>query len=103
MLCIVGAYGMNQSMFDVWVMLAFGVLGYLMHKLGYPRPPLLIGFILAPLMEENFRRAMRLSDGDITVFFKSPLALGLWALIAVSVLFIARQRVTARKLQTDSE
>lgn len=96
-LCIVGAYGLNQSMFDVWVMLVFGVLGYLMSKLGFPRSPLLIGFILAPLMEENFRRAMRLSDNDPMIFVRSPLAIGLWMLIAISVFFIMRQRATWRK------
>lgn len=95
-LCIVGAYGLNQSMFDVWVMLAFGVLGYLMAKLGFPRAPLLIGFILAPLMEENFRRALRLSDGDFTVFVGSPLAIGLWVLVAVSVAIVLRQRGAIR-------
>lgn len=97
MLCIVGAYGLNQSIFDVWVMLAFGVLGYVMSKLGFPRAPLLIGFILAPLMEENFRRAMRLSDGDLSIFVRSPLAIGLWCLIGVSVVFIMRQRASWRR------
>ena len=97
MLCIVGAYGLNQSIFDVWIMLAFGVLGYVMSKLGFPRAPLLIGFILAPLMEENFRRAMRLSDGDLSIFVRSPLAIGLWCLIGVSVVFIMRQRASWRR------
>jgi len=92
MLCIVGAYGLNQSMFDVWVMLVFGVIGYILAKFGFPRAPLLIGFILAPLMEENFRRAMRLSDGDPLVFVRSPLTIGLWLLIGVSIWFILRQR-----------
>lgn len=95
-LCIVGAYGLNQSMFDVWVMLVFGVLGYLMSKLGFPRAPLLIGFILAPLMEESFRRALRLSDGDFSIFIRSPLAIGLWALAAISVFLVLRQRRTLR-------
>ncbi|RAH97411.1 C4-dicarboxylate ABC transporter permease [Acuticoccus sediminis] len=96
MLCIVGAYGLNQSMFDVWVMLVFGLIGYVMTKLGFPRAPLLIGFILAPLMEENLRRALRLSDGDFSVFVGSPLAIGLWIFVAVSVALVLRQRGALR-------
>lgn len=103
MLCIVGSYGLNQSMFDVWVMLAFGVLGFGMARLGYPRAPLLIGFILAPLMEENFRRALRLSDGDYTVFVGSPFAIGLWLLVAVSLAVIIRQRKSLTETSRDEE
>lgn len=90
--CVLGSYAFNQSLFDVWVMFGFGVLGYIMAKLEFPRPPLLVGFILAPLLEENFRRAMIISDSDPGIFFSTPLAIGLWITAALSLVFILRQR-----------
>lgn len=90
--CTLGSYAFNQSLFDVWIMFGFGVLGYVMAKLHVPRPPLLVGFILAPLLEENFRRAMIISDSDPTIFVSTPLVNALWVVACVSLFFILRQR-----------
>ncbi len=88
MFCIVGVYALNSSLVDVWVMLFFGVIGYLLSKFSFPIAPLLIGFILSPLFEKNFRRALILSDGNYGIFFSSPLCWIFWAVTAISVFYI---------------
>ena len=92
MFCIVGVYALNSSLTDVWVMLFFGVMGYLLSKFNFPIAPLLIGFILSPLFEKNFRRALILSDGDFKIFFSSPLCWAFWAVTAISVFYILRSK-----------
>jgi TctA family transporter len=64
----------------------FGIIGYLFFKLGCEAPPLLLGFVLGPMMEENFRRALLLARGDYTVFLTRPLSLGL--LVAALILVV---------------
>ncbi len=70
-----GAYTLNNDAFDVVLVVIFGLLGYICSKFGCPPAPLMMGFILGPMMEENLRRAMRISRGDPTVFFSRPLSL----------------------------
>lgn len=85
--CCIGVYGVNSSSFEVLLAVGFGLLGYLLTKLGLEAAPLVLGFVLGPLIEEHFRRAMTLSDGDISVFATRPLAATLLAL-AVLVPFL---------------
>src|SRR5512136_1012390 len=73
--CTIGAYSTNNTMFDVWVAIVFGVLGYVFAKLGCEPAPLLLGYILGPMLEENLRRALVLSRGDLTVFVARPISL----------------------------
>ncbi|HYS15030.1 MAG TPA: tripartite tricarboxylate transporter permease, partial [Burkholderiaceae bacterium] len=75
--CCIGVYSINNTSFDVYVTAIFGVIGYVFYKLKCEPAPLLLGFILGPMMEENLRRAMLLSRGDPTTFFTRPLSLGL--------------------------
>lgn len=91
-LSMVGAYSFQQSVFDVGVALVFAAIGYVMAKLAIPKTSFLIGFILAPLLEENFRRALQISDGSYGVFFSSTLGNFLWALALFSVVWIFFQR-----------
>jgi TctA family transporter len=70
----VGIYSLSNSPFDVMVVALFGVLGYVFRKLECEPAPLILGFILGPLMEENLRRAMLLSRGDPLVFFQRPIS-----------------------------
>lgn len=84
--CAVGVYTTNNNTFDVWMVAIFGFIGYLFHKLGCEPAPLLLGFILGPMMEENLRRAMLISRGDWGVFINRPLSAGL--LIAAGLLLI---------------
>jgi putative tricarboxylic transport membrane protein len=71
--CAIGAYTVNNSMFDVWLMLAFGIVGYVFQKLGYPLPPLVLAIVLGRSMEEAFQQSLRASQGSLTVFFQTPL------------------------------
>ncbi|HYI68110.1 MAG TPA: tripartite tricarboxylate transporter permease, partial [Skermanella sp.] len=75
--CCIGAFSVNNSTFDVFMMALFGLVGYALIKLDFEPAPLLLGFVLGPMLEENLRRAMLLSRGDATVFVTQPLSLGL--------------------------
>ena len=86
--CCIGVYSINNTTFDVLLTVFFGALGYLFYKLRCEPAPLILGFILGPMMEENLRRAMLLSRGDPTTFITSPLSLGL-LLAALALLGIA--------------
>jgi len=98
MMCVVGAYAINYGiMFDVWTLLIFGVFGYVAHKIGLEVVPLIIGFILGNSAEVYFVKSIE-SYGNLTIFFtKSPIAVLLWALIAVSVAFAIYLRVRNRR------
>ena len=85
--CALGLYTLNNSSFDVYVGALFGVVGVIFFKLGCEPAPLLLGFILGPMMEENLRRALLLSRGDWTTFVTKPLSAGL--LIASALMIVA--------------
>lgn len=86
--CCIGVYTVNNTTFDIYLTAAFGLIGYLFTKLGCEAAPLLLGFVLGPMMEEYFRRAMLLARGDYTVFFTRPLSLGLLIAAALLVLVV---------------
>lgn len=95
--CGIGVFSLKNTEFDIFFMALFGLLGYLFTKLDCEPAPMLLAFILGPMMEEYLRRAMLLSRGDWTVFFTRPisatlLALGLLAIIAASLPALARKR-----------
>jgi len=73
-LCIVGGYAPTQDMHDVWLILIFGVVGYLMRKLDYPMAPAVLAIVLGPLAEISLRQSLLISDGDFLVFFDRPIA-----------------------------
>ena len=101
--CCIGVYSVNNSLFDVLLTVAFGLLGYLFIKLRCEPAPLLLGYLLGPLMEENLRRAMLLSRGDATVFFTRPLSLSLLILCALVVLLMFSPRLRATRQVAFSE
>ncbi len=70
----VGAFSVNNSVFDVWMMLGFGVLGYLMKKLDYPIVPLVLAMVLGRLAEDSLRRALTISAGSLSIFFERPIS-----------------------------
>lgn len=84
--CVIGTFSINCNVFDIWVSVFFGFLGYVFIKLGCEAAPFILGFILGPMMEENLRRALLLSRGDPSVFFSRPISCGL--LIAAALLLI---------------
>lgn len=73
-LCVVGGYAPTQDMHDVWLMLIFGVSGYLMRKLDYPMAPMVLAIVLGPLAESSLRQALMLSEGSLLVFIQRPIS-----------------------------
>jgi putative tricarboxylic transport membrane protein len=86
--CAIGAYSINNNVFDIWTMTLFGFLGYLFAKLKMEPAPLLLGFVLGPMMEEHLRRAMLLSRGDPMVFFQRPISATLLVLAIVALVLM---------------
>jgi len=85
--CVIGAYGINNNVFDVYVMILFGVIGYFLRKFGYEGAPLILAFVLGPLFEVNLRRSLLISGGSFAIFFTRPIALGAIVLALALVFF----------------
>ena len=104
MVSFVGVYSISNSTFDLFVMIGFGVLGFIFRKLSIPVVPVVLGLLLGGQMEQNYRRALSISGGDHAILFASPIAIGLYAftavLIAVAALFAFRGR---RKTQEPAD
>jgi putative tricarboxylic transport membrane protein len=90
--CSVVVFSINYRVFDVALMAGFGVFAYVLRAIGCEAAPLALGFVLGPLVEENFRRTLLLSDGDFKVFLTRPLSA---ALIAATVLLLALMAIPA--------
>ena len=86
--CAIGVYSINNTNMDIMLTVLFGLLGIIFVKLECEPAPLLLGFVLGPMMEENLRRALLLSRGDPTVFFTRPLSLVMLLMAAGLVLLI---------------
>lgn len=84
--CIAGTFAVRNSMFDVGVMLLFGVIGYLLENAKFPLAPIVLGLVLGPIAEEQFRRAMQMSGNDLTIFFTRPISLVLIILTVLSLM-----------------
>ena len=86
-LCVVGTYGVEQSMVDVWIMLAAGLLGFALKRFGFGAAPIIMGLVLGGLVETSLAQSMILFDQDWTGFLSRPVALALFLLAAGSILF----------------
>jgi TctA family transporter len=95
--CAIGVYTTNNSTFDIWLVAAFGFVGYVFNKLEMEPAPLLLGFILGPMMEENLRRALLLSRGDWSVFVLRPLSAGLLGAALVLMALVLLPAVKSRR------
>ena len=85
-LCTIGSYAIAERMFDVGVMLGFGVIGFALREMKYPMAPLVLGIILGDILDKNLRRGLVLSDGDLTPFFSRPICIVLWVVTFGSIL-----------------
>jgi putative tricarboxylic transport membrane protein len=85
MFCVVGVFASGNAVFDVFVMVMFGVLGYLMRKFGYEPAPLVLAFVLGPMLENNLRKSLILSHGDFTIFIERPISATCLVLAAVAL------------------
>jgi TctA family transporter len=95
--CAVGVYSTNNNTFDIWMVAGFGAVGYTFIKLGLEPAPLLLGFILGPMMEENLRRALLLARGDWSVFVTRPLSATLLALALALLVVVALPAVKKKR------
>jgi putative tricarboxylic transport membrane protein len=86
-LCTIGTFALAGRMFDVYVMVAFGLIGFVLRQYGYPMAPLVLGIVLGDLLEKNLRRGLVLSDGDLTPFVTRPISAVLFVTIVLIVLF----------------
>lgn len=86
-LSTVGAYAIQFSMFDVYIMLGFGILGYLLNRQGFPVSPIVLALILGPMIEGNLRRALVLNTGDFGAVVTTPIAATIFILTAITVVF----------------
>jgi TctA family transporter len=93
----IGIYSVNNSPFELYLTAIFGIIGFIWMKLEMPPAPMLLGFVLGPLMEENLRRALLISRGDPTVFFTRPISLGFMIATALIVLIMVVPAVRARR------
>ncbi|HSB81434.1 MAG TPA: tripartite tricarboxylate transporter permease [Candidatus Methylomirabilis sp.] len=104
LLCLVGVYSINNSILDVWLMIGFGLLGYVARRLKYDVAPLVLALVLGPMMERSFREAMMISKGDLGVFLTRPLSAALLLLgVAVLALPPAMAALRARRLARSAE
>ena len=101
--CCIGAFSVNNSVFDVFMMALFGVVGYALIKLDFEPAPLLLGFVLGPMLEENLRRAMLLSRGSPSVFVTHPLSLGLLLVAAALLVIVVMPTVRSKREEAFSE
>jgi putative tricarboxylic transport membrane protein len=85
--CVTGAYSINNNVFDIIVMIIFGIAGYLFKKFGYEAAPFILGFVLGPMFEVNLRRSLLISQGSFSIFFTRPIALAAIVVCVVLLLF----------------
>ena len=103
MFCIVGVYEVNHSIVDVWIMLIMGILGYALRKFNFDPAPLVLGLVIAPILEQSLRQSLIMSNGNYLIFFSRPISLGLLivcaVLLALSALaFMLKQKDWRTKL-----
>ena len=98
MLCVIGGYVPTQDLHDVWLMLIFGVVGYLMRKLDYPLAPAVLAIVLGPLAEPAMRQSLIGSHGDVTIFFTRPIS-GTIMVIALLLILLPLFKIMANKIK----
>ena len=101
--CAIGVYTVNNTSFDVMQTAAFGLVGVLFAKLACEPAPLLLGFVLGPMMEENLRRALLLSRGDPLVFVQRPISAGLLAAAVLLIIVIGLPNVKRKREEAFQE
>jgi putative tricarboxylic transport membrane protein len=85
-LCVIGSYAIEQRMFDVWVMVIFGVGGFLLRQMNYPMAPLVLGIVLGDIFDKSLRRSLVITDGDFSFYFTRPICVVLMILCLFTLL-----------------
>jgi putative tricarboxylic transport membrane protein len=94
---VVGSYASNKNMYDVWVMLGFGVLGYVLRKLEYDLAPLILAVVLAPLLEQSLRQSMVMSPDGLMIFTQRPMSVTLLGVAALVIAISAYSKFNRRR------
>ena len=97
-LCVVGGYAPTKALHDVWLMLIFGVMGYLLRKLDYPLAPAVLAIVLGPLAEASMRQSLIMEQGSFSIFFTRPIS-GTIMVIAIALLLWPLIRLIARRVR----
>ena len=97
MFCVYGAYAVNNSTFEIALMLVFGLIGFFFNKVGIATAPFIIGFILGPMFEDNLRRTLLISKGDLMIFFRGPITWVFISLTVASIFFAVYRYVKSKK------
>lgn len=84
-LCVIGTFALSQRIFDIWIMVFFGLVGFVLRQMKYPMAPLVLGIILGDLLDKSLRRGLTLSDGELAPFFTRPVSAAFVALIVLSI------------------
>ncbi|NBS64900.1 MAG: tripartite tricarboxylate transporter permease [Betaproteobacteria bacterium] len=100
--CCIGCYSLKNNLSDVVIMAIFGVIGYGLRKMRFEPAPLLLGFILGPMLEENFRRAMLISEGDLSVFVTRPISAGFLTVSAALLVMVLLPSMRRARAAPDS-
>jgi putative tricarboxylic transport membrane protein len=102
-LCIVGGYATTQDMHDIWLILIFGVVGYLLRKLNYPVAPAVLAIVLGPLAERSLRQSLIAEQGDMLTFFERPLSAGIMIVALILILLPLLKPLLRGKRQTPAK
>ncbi|MDR6756416.1 TctA family transporter [Mycoplana sp. BE70] len=101
--CCIGVYSVQNSVFDIYLAAAFGLFGYMLRKFDCQPAPLMLGFVLGPMIEENFRRALVLSKGDFSIFVTRPISAVLLAIALVLVISVALPAIRSKREEAFEE
>jgi putative tricarboxylic transport membrane protein len=102
-LCFLGSFSLNNSTYDMFIALVFGVIGYIMQKNGFPAAPAVLGVILGPIAEDALARSLIISHGDWSTLFKSPIAIFFYIISSLSVIYSLRRQFAAKKAEPEQQ
>ena len=101
-LCVIGAFALNNRIFDCWSIIFFGLVGYAMSKLDIPLAPMIMSFVLGATIETNLRRALMYSNGDVSTFVTSPISCVFLVMAAISIILTVRKHLKDRKVAANA-
>lgn len=102
-ICLVGVYSVRNSIFDIWVMVVAGIIGYLLNKWGFPVAPLVIGLVLGPMTENSFRQSFMMFRGQGQMFFGRPIAMALLAVTIAYIFYMWKSRDKVKEVLAEDE
>jgi putative tricarboxylic transport membrane protein len=103
LLCVIGVYTLNSNVFEIFIMLIFGVIGFLIRKVGFEGAPFIIALVLGPMMEKCLRQSLLISQGNLGIFFTRPISAVLMGLAFISILMAFMPAFRKRKVLMDGE